>query len=259
MQKDRITLGVCTNVTGTDRLKLVVIHTAAKPRDFGNLWKPSDHVDYFHNRKAWMTIAIFDSWIKSVNSRMASQGKSIVMLMDNASSHDIPSVSATEQHGLQTIKLTNVLVVFLPANTTSHVQPLDAGIIAAFKAHYKAHMLRWYIEQYEATETDKDLAMLMPGVRQAILWSVAAFGELSNQTISNCWRKTDILPPVWNAQLVNADEREKTRVAEANAELSSLIANLRLGSDALSAEEFQNFPNEEQVSCLHVLFGFCNN
>ena len=28
---------------------------------------------------------------------------------------------------------------------------------------------------------------------------------------------------------------------------------------ALSAEEFQNFPNEEQVSCLHVLFGFCNN
>ena len=72
---------------------------------------------------------------------MASQGKSIVMLMDNASSHDIPSVSATEQHGLQTIKLTNVLVVFLPANTTSHVKPLDAGIIAAFKAHYKAHCI----------------------------------------------------------------------------------------------------------------------
>ena len=84
-------------------------------------------------------------------------------------------------------------------------------------------LLRWYIEQYEATETDKDLAMLMPGIRQAILWSVAAFGELSNQTISNCWRKTDILPPVWNAQLVNADEREKTRVAEANADLSSLL------------------------------------
>ena len=196
MQKDRITLGVCTNATGTDRLKLVVIHTAAKPRDFGNLWKPSDHVDYFHNRKAWMTIAVFDSWIKSVNSRMASQGKSIVILMDNAASHAIPSVPTIEQHGLQTIKLTNVLVVFLPANTTSRVQPLDAGIIAAFKSHYKVHLLRWYSAEYEAAETDKDLSKLMPGVKQAILWSVAAFGELSDQTISNCWRKTGIPPPV---------------------------------------------------------------
>ena len=75
MQKDRITLGVCTNATGTDRLKLVVIHTAAKPRDFGNLWKPSDHVDYFHNRKAWMTIAVFDSWIKYYQSPIIARCK----------------------------------------------------------------------------------------------------------------------------------------------------------------------------------------
>ena len=203
-------------------------------------------------------MAIFDSWIKSVNSRMASQGKSILILMDNASSHAIPSVATVEQHGLETIKLSNVLVVFLPANTTSHVQSLDAGIIAAFKSHYKVHLLRWYSAEYEAAETDKDLAKVMPGVRQAILWSVAAYGELSNQTISNCWRKTGSLPPVWNAWLVNADEREKSRVAEANAELSALIANLRLGPDALSAEEFQNFPNEEQVSCLHNPMCFCN-
>ena len=71
---------------------------------------------------------------------------------------------------------------------------------------------------------------------------------MSTTFTTDCWRKTDILPPVWNAQLVNADEREKTRAEEANAELSSLIANLRLGSDALSAEEFQNFPNEKQVT-----------
>lgn len=108
----------CTNATGTDRLKLVVIHTAAKPRDFGNLWKPSDHVDYFNNKKAWMTRAVFESWIKSVNSRMASHSKSVVILMDNASSHAIPTVATTEQCGLHTIKLSNVLVVFLPASTT---------------------------------------------------------------------------------------------------------------------------------------------
>lgn len=38
MQKDRITLSVCVNATGTDKLKLLVIHTAKRPRDFGKTW-----------------------------------------------------------------------------------------------------------------------------------------------------------------------------------------------------------------------------
>ena len=68
-----------------------------------------------------MTIPVFESWIKSVNSRMVNQNISVVILVDNASSHALPSVVSVEQFGLQTAKLTNVLVVFLPANTTSHV------------------------------------------------------------------------------------------------------------------------------------------
>ena len=32
--------------------------------------------------------------------------------------------------------LKNVYVEFLTPNMTSHIQPLDAGVIKAFKAHY---------------------------------------------------------------------------------------------------------------------------
>ena len=56
MQKDRITLAVTVNATGTDKLKLIVIHTATRPRDFGNTWQPNDHVDYFKSSKAWMNM-----------------------------------------------------------------------------------------------------------------------------------------------------------------------------------------------------------
>lgn len=112
MQKDRIIVAVCVNATGTDRMKLIVIHTAKRPRDFGKTWQASDFVDYFNNTKAWMNmqagamllvahqamqtccltmnkLQVFGTWVRAVNSRMASKRKSMLILMDNASSHAI--------------------------------------------------------------------------------------------------------------------------------------------------------------------------
>ena len=56
MQKDRITLSVCVNAIGTDRLKLGGNQRGKRPRDFGKTWQPCDFVDYFSNTKAWMTM-----------------------------------------------------------------------------------------------------------------------------------------------------------------------------------------------------------
>ena len=88
---------------------------------------------------------------------MAAQRKHILMLMDNASSHRISSIALEKIHGLDSFKLSNVLVVYLPPNTTSKVQPLDAGIIAAFKQRYRAHLLRWYLQQYETADDSVNL------------------------------------------------------------------------------------------------------
>ena len=273
MQKDRITLALCVNASGTDRLKLIVIHTAKRPRDFGSTWQPSELVDYFNNKKAWMNmqantalsqllcspccmcqfsgvsaLQVFEQWVRSVNSRMANQKKSILLLSDNASSHAIPSVPTEQIHGLNAIRLSNVLIVFLPPNTTSKVQPLDAGIIAAFKQHYRLHLLRWYLNEYEAAEADANLSKLMPGVKQAILWSVASLEQISDQTIRNCWKKTGILPLAMSASIANDDEREKSRHLSAASELSSLISCLHLGDDTLPAAEYEDFPGEHKVS-----------
>ncbi|KAF4130717.1 DDE superfamily endonuclease [Phytophthora infestans] len=48
------------------------------------------------------------------------------MLVDNATSHE-----------LQSGELTNITVQKLPPNTTSYLQPMDAGIIAAAKRGYR--------------------------------------------------------------------------------------------------------------------------
>jgi len=54
-------------------------------------------------------------------------GEEVLLLMDNAPSHKLE-----EGVVLQCTK-----IAFLPPNTTTHLQPMDAGIIANFKHHYK--------------------------------------------------------------------------------------------------------------------------
>lgn len=180
---------------------------------------------------------------------MATQQRHILLLCDNASSHGIPSIPTEQIHGLNALRLSNVLIVFLPPNTTSHVQPLDAGIIAAFKQHYRMQLVRWYLNEYETAGDDVNLTKLYPGVRQAILWSVASMQLITEQTIRNCWKKTGILPPTMSASIANNDERQRSRDHSLATELSALIGNLNLGSDALCAEDFAtNFPGENEVS-----------
>ena len=178
---------------------------------------------------------------------MASQRKSILVLMDNAASHKVPSMPFEKVHGLDALRLSNVLVVYLPPNTISKVQPLDAGIIAAFKQHYRTHLLRWYLNEYETADQSVNLTKLVPGVRQAILWSVAAMEQISAQSITNCWRHTGILPPTMSAEIASNDQRERHRDNDAATEMSMLISSLNLGSDALTAEEYEQFPGEKQV------------
>ena len=193
-----------------------------------------------------LTLQVFTDWIKVTNRRMADSNKRILLLMDNASSHAIPASDSTELRGLKCISLSNIMIVFLPRNTTSVIQPLDAGIIAAFKQRYRAELLRWYVQQFDSDPT-RDLSKQLPDIRQAITWSAQVWQDISEQTIRNCWHKVQILPPTWSADINNLDERERARESEAVAHLSSLISSLNLGSDALQPEEYEAFPGEDEV------------
>ncbi len=74
-----------------------------------------------------MTGEILDELLSQVNRRLSSSSRYIVLLMDNAGCHP---------HELKE-KYSNIKIIFLPPNTTSHLQPLDLGIIHNFKVFYR--------------------------------------------------------------------------------------------------------------------------
>lgn len=62
-----------------------------------------------------------------------------ILLVDNASAHKATIVNIEAVPGFKMMRPTHIMVVFLPANTTSVVQPLGAGVIAAFIDTFQAN------------------------------------------------------------------------------------------------------------------------
>ena len=135
--KERITIGLCTNATGKTKLKPIVIGRYEKPRDFSKINIKNYGIIYKYNLKAWMTGIIFREWLLSLDEKMKKENRNILMIIDNASSHNI-----------NRLELKNIEVLFLPPNTTSRIQPMDSGIIKSVKTHYK-RFLRYMINEFE--------------------------------------------------------------------------------------------------------------
>ena len=132
--KDRVSIGLCANADGSEKLMPVLIHKSKKPRSFNNGFNPDMFLEYYFNKKAWMTSVIFVQFVEKLERKMRRAKRKIILLVDNAPSHSV--------HGLD---LHYVRVEFLPPNTTSEIQPMDTGIIRNFKVHYKRHLMKYYV------------------------------------------------------------------------------------------------------------------
>ena len=158
-----------------------MIGKSLNPRCFKNINKSALPVTYRANSKAWMRSDIFIEWLKYLNNYFRIKNKKILLLIDNAGSHlnqkrfeqnnDDEAIATDEnseeesvaessrtaknrkknqQKKSPNISLTNIELVYLPPNTTAHLQPMDAGIIHSFKAKYKQEFCKHLIYQFDS-------------------------------------------------------------------------------------------------------------
>ncbi|GES94157.1 tigger transposable element-derived protein 6-like [Rhizophagus clarus] len=203
--KTRITVLLGANVTGTDKLTPWVI---ANPNP------DSDNID--------------DDGSTGTGSRSQYQSRS--RCDNNASGREVTQLN-----------LTHIEVAFLPPNTTSHLQPLDARVIKSFKAHYKQNYCRHILKLFEE---GKDINKEKVNIKEAVDYLADAWENVSGNTIFNYWVKTGILLSTTDNDIADATQVQQAILNEDIADTNQIIEDLGAESDNPLADSLANVLND---------------
>lgn len=193
--KDRVSLYIATNMTGTQKVPLGIIGTAKHPRCFKGRKKLP--LTYFAQKNAWSDRETYKKWFFSLflpHVRKTTT-KKVLLIMDNCGPHSNTALDFKEQ----------VQIVFLPPGCTSKHQPMDQGIISWLKRAYKKQLLEEMLDVFERKEEIKKIpkvagcAGILDGEKANLLDAMKilkkSWDDLEQTTIARCWKKSDLLPP----------------------------------------------------------------
>ena len=138
-----------------------------------------------------MTSEIFQNWLEKWNNKLANKGRKIALVLDNATCH--PKIT-----------LSNIELVFLPPNTTSHIQPMDQGIIANFKRHYRHYYIMAFMCPAIEAGRSPDKITVFP----ALEFCVQAWNKVTARTIARCFRHAGFNNPDVPQNTIEEEEEE---------------------------------------------------
>lgn len=179
--KLRLTVCLFTNILG-HKENPIVIGNAKRPRCFGRIdINRAYNIDWRSNKTSWMTSEIFEDVLKLFNRKMKLQKRKVILFLDNAKCHP-------------NIVLSNVKLQFFNANTTTHCQPLDQGVIYSFKMNYRKLLMAHTISKLDSKLQNEILDLnddVLPKVEviDALSWISDAWKNVKSTTIQKCFGK----------------------------------------------------------------------
>ena len=127
-----------------------------------------------------MTSEVMEAVLARFNRKLILEDRKVILFLDNATCHPESMIGQFSQ----------IKIVFLPKNTTSRLQPLDAGIIQNFKVKYRKRLVKYVLARIQEDASTTQIVKGMD-VLVAIRWK-EAWKEVSNSTIKNCFEKCGI-------------------------------------------------------------------
>ncbi|XP_064117867.1 tigger transposable element-derived protein 1-like [Macrobrachium nipponense] len=239
-QKDRVTLLMCGNAAGFI-LKPGLINKAANSRALKNKNKALLPVFWMHNPKAWITKVLTEYWfhqsfIPQVRQYLADLDINfkVLLIKDNASGYPLDLYSK------------GVQLEFLPPNTTSLLQPMDQGVIRAFKALYTGNSLQHLVDAMDRNSefTLKDYWRKFT-IATCLSVIDRSLKDMKKETLNACWTirpipHSDDLPvptPPANKDLLPSSDEEMP-LGEGSAKSVSTEGNVSVYSGASGNEPY---------------------
>lgn len=182
-------------MSGSETTPPLVIGKYKRPRCFRGVQNVP--LPYDHNNTAWMTKEIFQEWLLKWDKDLCSKSRKVCLLLDNANPHKVNA------------KLRAIELVFLPANTTSVIQPCDQGVIRTFKQFYRNDLTK---KLHDIVDSEKavDAAVAAKGITvlDAIHIVSSAWSKMKPETLRNCFKKAGFVRDS-GTDLVNPDVEGK--------------------------------------------------
>ncbi|XP_055682946.1 tigger transposable element-derived protein 1-like [Lutzomyia longipalpis] len=194
-RKDRLSLLLGANASGTLKLKPLLIYHSKMPHAFSRqkIDVTKLPVTWVSNKSSWMTKGIFENWLvdsfaPEVKEYLLSKNLplKVLLLLDNAPGHG-------KEEEIQEKLPSFIRIKFLAPNTTSILQPMDQECIATFKKIYLKLVMK---KCYEVCEFSSEVHISLREFWKKhfdILVAVKIIGEawdaVTQNTLIHAWKK----------------------------------------------------------------------
>ncbi|XP_025207667.1 tigger transposable element-derived protein 7-like [Melanaphis sacchari] len=197
ISKDRVSALLCANADGSHMLKSVIVGKNKKPRTTKNI-NDTLPVHYYSSKSAWFTSDITIDWFhkKAVPEirryqteilKIPNDKVKALVLLDNCPVHPQVEYLTSDDKKIK--------CMFLPANTTSLIQPMNQGVIYTAKRLYKKKLLNEILEVKEpaAGEDKRNYKTLQNlknyNIRSMIYNFASAVKDIKPSILINSWKK----------------------------------------------------------------------
>ena len=150
---------------------------------------------YYSDPKAWMITEIMTSILGKINRQMEVAKRKIILFIDNAPCHP---ESLSEQY-------LNIKDVFLPKKHDSQTPTVSCSDHQKFQTQVSQETLKFVISRINDNVKATDIIQEVD-VLKAISWIKSAWGEVSEETIVNCFKKCEFRKSQPDVQLTDFAE-----------------------------------------------------